>query len=117
MDSLIRPPMKPEEFRDPRWARFLFFGTAAAWLWLVVRLYMASVFLPSGWGKVTGGEWLFGTGEPVRQPTQLRAGVRIHPGGQPPQFGVHLPDGLRTRGAGRLGLAQPQPPVHLVADP
>ena len=26
---------------------------------------MASVFVPAGWGKVTGGEWLFGDGAPV----------------------------------------------------
>lgn len=30
--------MVPADFRDPRWARVLFFGTPAAWLWLVVRL-------------------------------------------------------------------------------
>ncbi|HEX5827640.1 MAG TPA: DoxX family membrane protein [Candidatus Limnocylindrales bacterium] len=57
--------MTPEQFREPRWARFLFASRAAAWLWLVVRLYMASVFLPSGWGKVTSGEWLFGDGSPI----------------------------------------------------
>src|SRR5678815_388240 len=54
--------MRPEEFEEPRWARFLFASTTAAWLWLVVRLYIASVFLPAGWGKVTSGEWLFGAG-------------------------------------------------------
>jgi len=66
MDALIHPPMQPKDYQDPRWARFLFFGTTAAWLWLVVRLYMASVFLPSGWGKVTGGEWLFSDGAPIQ---------------------------------------------------
>jgi thiosulfate dehydrogenase [quinone] large subunit len=65
MDSLIHPPMRPEAFREPRWARFLFASATAAWLWLVVRLYIASVFIPAGWGKVTGGEWLFGSGEPI----------------------------------------------------
>ena len=39
------------EFREPRWARFLFAGTVAAWLWLVVRVYVASVFLPGGLGE------------------------------------------------------------------
>ena len=58
-------PIEPADLRDPRWARALFFSTWAAWLWLVVRLYMASVYLPSGWGKVTGGAWLFGDGKPI----------------------------------------------------
>ena len=40
-DRLIHPPMTPEQFKEQRWARFLFAGTTAAWLWLVVRLYMA----------------------------------------------------------------------------
>ena len=65
MDSSIHPPVRPEDFPEPRWARFLFASTTAAWLWLVVRLYIAYVFLPSGWGKLTSGEWLFGTGEPI----------------------------------------------------
>jgi len=65
LDQLIHPPMRPEEYREPRWARFLFASTTAAWLWLVVRLYMAWVFLPAGWGKITGGAWLFGDGSPI----------------------------------------------------
>jgi thiosulfate dehydrogenase [quinone] large subunit len=47
------------------WARFLFTSTAAAWLWLVVRLYLVSVFLPAGWSKITSGKWLFGDGSPI----------------------------------------------------
>ena len=66
MDALIHPPMKPEDFRDPRWARFLFFGTRAAWLWLILRLYMAYVFIPAGWGKITSGKWVFGDGSPIQ---------------------------------------------------
>jgi thiosulfate dehydrogenase [quinone] large subunit len=57
--------MRPADFREPRWARFLFASTTAAWLWLLVRLYMASVFIPAGWGKISSGEWLFGDGSPV----------------------------------------------------
>ena len=66
LDQLIHPPRTPEQFQEPRWARFLFASSAAAWLWLVVRLYMASVFLPAGWGKITSGEWLFGDGAPIQ---------------------------------------------------
>jgi len=66
MDRFLNPPMRPEEFREPRWARFLFASSAAAWLWLVVRLYEASVFLPAGWEKITSGNWLFSDGAPVQ---------------------------------------------------
>ncbi|MFL5674284.1 MAG: DoxX family protein [Chloroflexota bacterium] len=59
-------PTRPEEFVEPRWSRFLFASTTAAWLWLVVRLYMATVYLPAGWSKVTSGKWLFGDGAPIQ---------------------------------------------------
>jgi thiosulfate dehydrogenase (quinone) large subunit len=55
LDRFIRPPITPDQLQEPRWARFLFASTTAAWIWLVVRLYMASVFIPAGWGKVTSG--------------------------------------------------------------
>ena len=66
LDRLIYPPMTPDQFREPRWARFLFASTAAAWLWLVVRLYMAYIFIPAGWGKISSGKWLFGDGSPIQ---------------------------------------------------
>jgi len=66
LDRLIHPTMTPDQFQEPRWARFLFASTTAAWLWLVVRLYMAYVFLPAGWGKITSGKWLFGDGSPIQ---------------------------------------------------
>ena len=65
MDLRQIPLVEPASLRDPRWARGLFFSTWAAWIWLVVRLYMAYVYLPSGWGKVTSGVWLFGDGSPI----------------------------------------------------
>lgn len=64
-DSLIHPSMTPEQFTEPRWARFLFASQAAAWLWLLLRLYLAYVFIPAGWGKITSGKWLFGDGSPI----------------------------------------------------
>jgi thiosulfate dehydrogenase [quinone] large subunit len=66
LDRLVHPPMRPEQFQEPRWARFLFASTDAAWLWLVVRLYVASIFLPAGWAKITSGKWLFGDGSPIQ---------------------------------------------------
>src|SRR5436190_14706 len=62
----LNAPMRPEEFREPRWARFLFASSSAAWLWLVVRLYEAYIFLPAGWAKITSGKWLFGDGSPIQ---------------------------------------------------
>lgn len=66
LERFLRPPIRPDQLQEPRWARFLFTGTTAAWLWLVVRLYEASVFLPAGWGKITSGKWLFGDGTPIQ---------------------------------------------------
>lgn len=66
LDAFVHPPMRPAEFQEPRWARFLFASTTAAWLWLVVRLYVASVFLPAGWEKIKSGTWVFGDGSPIQ---------------------------------------------------
>jgi thiosulfate dehydrogenase (quinone) large subunit len=65
LDRLVHPTMKPEDFREPRWARFLFASTTAAWLWLIIRLYVAYIFIPAGWEKITSGNWLFGDGSPI----------------------------------------------------
>jgi thiosulfate dehydrogenase [quinone] large subunit len=66
IDSLLKPTIGPEDLHEPRWARFLFASKAAAWLWLIVRLYMASVWLPAGYEKITSGKWLFGDGAPIQ---------------------------------------------------
>jgi thiosulfate dehydrogenase [quinone] large subunit len=66
LDRLIHPPMKPADYQEPRWARFLFTSTAMAWFWLVIRLYMAYIFIPAGWGKITSGKWLFSDGAPIQ---------------------------------------------------
>ena len=64
--KLSGPPTRPEEFQDPRWARFLFASSGpAVWLWLIIRLYMAYVYIPAGWEKITSGKWLFGDGAPI----------------------------------------------------
>jgi thiosulfate dehydrogenase [quinone] large subunit len=48
--------------QDPPIARFLFQSTAAAWLWLVVRLYVGYEFLDAGWHKFIDPAWMNGTG-------------------------------------------------------
>jgi thiosulfate dehydrogenase [quinone] large subunit len=65
LDRLLHPTMGPEDLHEPHWAKFLFASRLAAWLWLVVRLYMASVWLPAGYEKITSGKWLFGDGTPI----------------------------------------------------
>src|SRR4051794_40018462 len=65
LERLIHPPYDPSQFTEPGWARFLFASRQAAWLWLIVRLYLAYSWIPAGWAKITSGEWLFGDGAPV----------------------------------------------------
>lgn len=40
---------------EPRLARWLFAGTQAAWIWLLIRLWLGWEWLQAGWGKVFGG--------------------------------------------------------------
>lgn len=54
------------ELQDPPWYRALFSSTAAAPLWLVVRLYLGWQWLHSGWGKVTGQGWVTDGGVALR---------------------------------------------------
>jgi thiosulfate dehydrogenase [quinone] large subunit len=48
--------------QDPPIARFFFQSTAAAWLWLVVRLYVGYDFLDAGFHKFTDPAWMNGSG-------------------------------------------------------
>ncbi len=41
-------------FKEPRIARWLFTSTAAAWIWLVARVWLGYQWLHAGWEKVTG---------------------------------------------------------------
>jgi thiosulfate dehydrogenase [quinone] large subunit len=49
------------EVGEPGAARWLFQSTAAAWIWLVIRVYLGYEWLQAGWEKVTGSEqaWRF----------------------------------------------------------
>lgn len=40
------------------WKERLFADPRSAWLWLVVRLFLAYVWFRAGWEKVTGGAWV-----------------------------------------------------------
>jgi thiosulfate dehydrogenase [quinone] large subunit len=51
--------------QDPPIARFLFQSSAASWLWLIARLFVGYLFLTNGWGKLSGGKWLDGSGSSI----------------------------------------------------
>lgn len=53
------------EIQDPPFAKFIFGNTLFAWVWLVARLWVASVWLQSGWGKITNPKWVE-TGEALK---------------------------------------------------
>jgi len=50
---------------DPPFAKFIFGNTAFSLVWLVTRLWVASVWLQSGWGKITNPKWVE-TGEALQ---------------------------------------------------
>ncbi|MHB8891722.1 MAG: DoxX family protein [Candidatus Limnocylindrales bacterium] len=47
----------PADLREPAFVRFLFHDARAAWIWLVVRLYLGYEWISAGWGKVTDPTW------------------------------------------------------------
>ena len=51
--------------QDPPIARFLFQSTAAAWLWLVVRIWLGWAWLEAGWHKLTDPAWMDGSGSAI----------------------------------------------------
>ncbi|RIK22521.1 MAG: DoxX family protein [Chloroflexi bacterium] len=53
------------EIQDPPFAKFIFGNTLFAWVWLIARLWVASVWLQSGWGKITNPKWVE-TGEALK---------------------------------------------------
>lgn len=49
------------EYEEPGFARWMFSSTAAAWIWLVARIYLGYEWLHAGFEKVTGTEGGFWT--------------------------------------------------------
>ena len=80
LDRLIHPPMTPDQFREPRWARFLFAGTAPPGCGSSSACIWRTVFIPAGWDKVTSGEWLFGDGTPIQGWSARRSPTHGTPG-------------------------------------
>jgi thiosulfate dehydrogenase [quinone] large subunit len=52
-------------FEEPRFARWLFAGPAAAWIWLVVRIYFGYEWAHAGFEKIFTAHW-FSTAEPLK---------------------------------------------------
>lgn len=46
------------EVQDPPFTKFIFNNTAFSVVWLVVRLYVAWVWIQSGWGKINNPNWV-----------------------------------------------------------
>lgn len=45
---------------DPPIAQALFNSTRFAWIWLIIRIYLAWTWIPSGFGKITNPAWMSG---------------------------------------------------------
>jgi len=56
---------QPSQITDPPITRFLFSDTRMAWVWLIVRLYMAYTWLTSGYGKLSNPAWV-NTGDALK---------------------------------------------------
>ena len=62
---VIRDPMRGVHVEDPPLAKALFSSTKAAWLWLVVRLYVGYAWIEAGIHKVEDPKWAFGDGSAI----------------------------------------------------
>lgn len=60
MTAVRTMPRTPADFGEPRWAQFLFHDSRAAWLWLIVRLYLGYQWLDAGLGKLGNPAWTGG---------------------------------------------------------
>lgn len=56
---------QPSQFADPPFTRFFFSDTRIAWVWAIVRVYMAYTWITSGWGKLNNPAWV-NTGEALK---------------------------------------------------
>jgi thiosulfate dehydrogenase (quinone) large subunit len=52
---------RPVYIEEPRFARWLFASSQAAWIWLIARLWLGWEWFQAGWTKVFGGNitWRF----------------------------------------------------------
>ena len=50
----------PVYIEEPRFSKWLFGSSAAAWIWLVARLWLGYEWLHAGWEKVRSPAWMDG---------------------------------------------------------
>jgi thiosulfate dehydrogenase (quinone) large subunit len=55
-----RPTSGPVYIEEPRFSRWLFGSSAAAWIWLVARLWLGYEWLHAGWEKLQSPAWMDG---------------------------------------------------------
>lgn len=48
----------PIEIPEPKFSKFLFASSPAAWVWLVLRIYVGWEWLGAGWAKVNSAAWV-----------------------------------------------------------
>lgn len=53
-------------FEEPRFAKFLFASSAAAWIWLIPRVYLGYEWAQAGWEKLTGDPSWLTSSEPLK---------------------------------------------------
>ncbi len=88
-------------FEEPRFAKWLFASTPAAWIWLVVRIYFGYEWAHAGWEKVQEG-WLSNAA-----PLKGFVGYALQGAGQGPHSSVNYgwyAAFLRWVGGGGSGL-------------
>src|SRR3989304_2954176 len=56
---------QPSQIADPPFTRFLFSDTRMAWLWAIVRIYMAYTWITAGFGKLNNPAWV-NTGDALK---------------------------------------------------
>src|SRR5690606_33913115 len=66
--------------QDPPIARFLFQSTTAAWLWLLLRVWLGWTWLSAGWHKFTDPAWMDGSGSAILSFWQRAVAVPEPPG-------------------------------------
>jgi thiosulfate dehydrogenase (quinone) large subunit len=71
-------------FREPRFARWLFASSAAAWIWLVVRVYFGYEWAHAGYEKIFDAHWLSST-----EPLKGFVGFALSNAGQGPNSSVN----------------------------
>jgi thiosulfate dehydrogenase (quinone) large subunit len=59
-DAARRSSSAPVYIEEPAVSKWLFGSSKAAWIWLVVRLWLGYEWLHAGWEKVTSPAWMDG---------------------------------------------------------